>query len=156
MILPFEFTVKFILPIHSISLMRLQARTETEIASERAWLDAEKIWLNHLEGFSAGRLIKKNAQSQDASTCLVKLDHGGEVIEIDEEQISKVQLFFYSIVSALFWYTHSLSVPTFLTCSLVVAFFMGRTTPLPSKKAYLLDFSITTSIGIIYGHQSSW
>ena len=55
-----------------------------------AWLDAEKVWLNHSEGFSAGRLINKKSESQDNSTCFVKLDHGGEVIEIDEEQISKV------------------------------------------------------------------
>ena len=56
-----------------------------------AWLDAEKVWLNHSEGFSAGRLINKKNESQDDSMCLVKLDHGGEVIEIDEEQISKVR-----------------------------------------------------------------
>ena len=55
-----------------------------------AWLDAEKVWLNHSEGFSAGRLINKKSEAQDDSTCLVKLDLGGEVIEIDEDQISKV------------------------------------------------------------------
>lgn len=73
----------------SMKKKRSKARTENEIASEMAWLDAEKVWLNHSEGFSAGRLINKKSESQDNSTCFVKLDHGGEVIEIDEEQISK-------------------------------------------------------------------
>ena len=62
-----------------------------------AWLDAEKVWLNHSEGFSAGRLIKKKNESQDDSTCLVKLDHGGQTIEIEEEQISKVNKLFSMI-----------------------------------------------------------
>ena len=71
-------------------LFDLKARTDTELASEKAWLDAEKVWLNHSEGFSPGRLIKKKNENADETACMVKLDHGGEVIEIDEEQISKV------------------------------------------------------------------
>ncbi len=78
-------------------------KSEADLASEKAWLDAEKVWLNHSEGFSAGRVLKRKEDqgSADDSTCLVKLDHGGEVIEVEEEQIAKVGLIFslYSFLS---------------------------------------------------------
>ncbi|XP_065055374.1 unconventional myosin-XVIIIa-like isoform X2 [Rhopilema esculentum] len=72
----------------SMKTKRSKTRTETEIASEKAWLETEKVWLTHSEGFSAGRLINKK-DNPDDTTCTVKLDHGGEVVEVDEEQISK-------------------------------------------------------------------
>ena len=83
------------LKMYILLLLLLKARTDTELASEKAWLDAEKVWLNHSEGFSPGRLIKKKNENAGETACMVKLDHGGEVIEIDEEQISKVNQMLY-------------------------------------------------------------
>ena len=52
------------------------------------------MWVVHKAGFSGGRVqsIKPVAgeEEEDMPMCKVKLDHGGEVITIEEESIEKV------------------------------------------------------------------
>lgn len=68
--------------------------------SQKAWLDAEKVWVVHKAGFSGGRVqkIKEQRQEDETPMCKVKLDHGGEIISIEEDSVEKVCLvyFFYS------------------------------------------------------------
>ena len=60
--------------------------------SQKAWLDAEKVWVVHKAGFSGGRVQKVKEQKQEDETpmCKVKLDHGGEIITIEEDSVEKV------------------------------------------------------------------
>lgn len=53
--------------------------------SQKAWLDAEKVWVVHKAGFSGGRVqkIKEQRQEDETPMCKVKLDHGGEIISIE-------------------------------------------------------------------------
>jgi hypothetical protein len=36
----------------------LQAKTEEQVATEQAFLEAERVWLVHKEGFAAAGLLK--------------------------------------------------------------------------------------------------
>lgn len=60
--------------------------------SQKAWLDAEKVWVVHKAGFSGGRVQKTKIVKEDSETplCKVKLDQGGEIITVEEENIEKV------------------------------------------------------------------
>lgn len=76
-----------------------QPKSAEETASQKAWQDAEKVWVVHKAGFSGGRVqrIKATEQEEDETPmCKVKLDHGGEVITIEEESIEKVRLQLYN------------------------------------------------------------
>ncbi|XP_031549200.1 unconventional myosin-XVIIIa-like [Actinia tenebrosa] len=73
--------------------MKKKPKSAEEAASQKAWQDAEKVWVVHKAGFSGGRVqrIKPAAgeEEEDTPMCKVKLDHGGEVITIEEESIEK-------------------------------------------------------------------
>lgn len=60
--------------------------------SQKAWLDAEKVWVVHKAGFSGGRVQKNKIVRDEDETpmCKVKLDHGGEIITIEEDSVEKV------------------------------------------------------------------
>ena len=83
----------------------LQAKSEDEVNSQKAWLDAEKVWVVHKAGFSGGRVQKnKTVKGDDDETpmCKVKLDHGGEIITIEEDSVEKVcKLTLYSFCSVI-------------------------------------------------------
>ena len=70
------------------------AKSEDELASQKAWLDAEKVWVVHKAGFSGGKVQRKKQtqNSEEVSICKVKLDHGGEIISVEEDSIEKVWL----------------------------------------------------------------
>ena len=38
----------------------LQAKSEDQLSHEKAWLEAENVWLVHRDGFAAGRQIKES------------------------------------------------------------------------------------------------
>ena len=67
-------------------------KSEEEASSQKAWLDAEKVWVVHKAGFSGGRVqkIKRTDDGDEAPVCKVKLDHGGEIITVEEDSIEKV------------------------------------------------------------------
>ena len=69
-----------------------QAKSEEEVNSQKEWLDAEKVWVVHKAGFSGGRVQKTKVAKEDDETlmCKVKLDHGGEIITIEEDSVEKV------------------------------------------------------------------
>ena len=77
-----------------------QAKTEDQLASERAWLDAEQVWLVHKDGFSAARLLRTPAAGPGSSAAemdppapgrvRIRLQDTGETIEVDEDDIEKV------------------------------------------------------------------
>ena len=80
--------------IHSNLLLCscIQAKSEEEVNSQKAWLDAEKVWVVHKAGFSGGRVQKNKIVRDEDETpmCKVKLDHGGEIITIEEDSVEKV------------------------------------------------------------------
>lgn len=87
----FDQLLKFIQSVTS-SVLIFQAKSEEEVNSQKAWLDAEKVWVVHKAGFSGGRVQKtKTIREQDETPmCKVKLDHGGEIITIEEDSVEKV------------------------------------------------------------------
>ncbi|XP_062577045.1 unconventional myosin-XVIIIa-like [Saccostrea cucullata] len=67
-----------------------KARSETEVQSEKAWLEAEKVWLVHKGGFASASIIKGNGMSPlPEGRVRIKLDHGGDVLEVDEDDVEK-------------------------------------------------------------------
>ncbi|CAI9741202.1 unconventional myosin-XVIIIa-like isoform X3 [Octopus vulgaris] len=65
-------------------------KSEEDVKTEKAWLESDKIWLIHKGGFSGATLLKTNGMSPlPDGKVKVKMDHGGEVIEVDEEDIEK-------------------------------------------------------------------
>ena len=74
----------------------MQTKTEAEVASEKEWLEAEKVWVVHKGGFSGGRMLKSStaaANAESDTTRKVKLDHGGDIMTVDEDCVEKVCLF---------------------------------------------------------------
>ena len=80
-----------------------QAKSEEEVNSQKAWLDAEKVWVVHKAGFSGGRVQKtKTIREQDETPmCKVKLDHGGEIITIEEDSVEKVSQWISRLFNSL-------------------------------------------------------
>lgn len=87
----------------------LQPKSAQDAASQKAWQDAEKVWVVHKAGFSGGRVQRiksEKEEEEDTAICKVKLDHGGEVITIEEESIEKVfGTIMYSSLFAIFMTT---------------------------------------------------
>ena len=72
----------------------LQPKSEDQLASEKAWLSAEKVWLVHKGGFTSGRVQKNDGPGTPdlpEGRCKVKLDYNGQVLEVDEEDVEKVE-----------------------------------------------------------------
>ncbi|XP_043225298.1 unconventional myosin-XVIIIa-like isoform X2 [Amphibalanus amphitrite] len=71
------------------------AKTEDQLASEKAWLDAEQVWLVHKDGFSAARLLRTPAGAgaetdpPASGRVRIRLQDTGETIEVDEDDIEK-------------------------------------------------------------------
>lgn len=57
--------------------------------SEKQWLEAEKVWFLHPKGFSSG-LVNRSRKENDDYHLKLKLDHGGEVLEVEEDTVEKV------------------------------------------------------------------
>lgn len=80
--------------------MFFQTKSEDDVKSEKAWLESDKVWLIHKGGFSSATLLKTNGMSPlPEGKVKVKVDHGGEIIEVDEEDIEKVKNFNFFILS---------------------------------------------------------
>ena len=83
------------------SVLFLQAKSEEQLASEKAFLEAERVWLIHRDGFAPAGLLKSqnnNAISGGNDSDLdnlevkkvkVQLDLNGEVIEVDEDDVER-------------------------------------------------------------------
>ena len=59
------------------------------------------MWVVHKAGFSGGRVQNTKTVREDDETlmCKVKLDHGGEIITIEEDSIEKVSQWIIRLLS---------------------------------------------------------
>jgi len=78
-----------------------QAKTDEQLASEKVWMVAERVWLVHRGGFAAARVLRagmpgaEGVESLPDGKCRVKLEHGGETVDVDEEDVEKVNFAVY-------------------------------------------------------------
>ncbi|XP_078599042.1 unconventional myosin-XVIIIa-like isoform X5 [Branchiostoma floridae x Branchiostoma japonicum] len=85
-------------PVHTGTLKRSgsmrykkdkRAKSEDQVAEEQSWLShAEKVWLVHKGGFAGAGLLPGQGDIPEGRV-KVKLDHGGEVLEVDEDDVEK-------------------------------------------------------------------
>jgi hypothetical protein len=59
----------------------LQAKSEEQLESEKAFLEAERVWLVHKDGFVAAGLLKRSDSTQEGKV-RVQLDYNGDIIEV--------------------------------------------------------------------------
>ncbi|KAK6641884.1 hypothetical protein RUM44_013604 [Polyplax serrata] len=67
------------------------AKTEEDLANEKAWLDAEKRWLVHRGGFTSVRVLPNigDNQATDMGKIKVKIENTNEILEVDEDDLEK-------------------------------------------------------------------
>ncbi|XP_017771630.1 PREDICTED: unconventional myosin-XVIIIa isoform X2 [Nicrophorus vespilloides] len=65
----------------------IKAKSEEQIASEKEWLDAEKMWLMHRGGFSMAR--KLIVPDLESGKVRLQIEQTGEVITVDEDDVEK-------------------------------------------------------------------
>lgn len=58
-----------------------QAKSEEQLASEKAFLEAERVWLVHKDGFAAAGLLKDDGDVPEGKV-RVQLDYNGDIIEV--------------------------------------------------------------------------
>lgn len=73
----------------------MQAKSDEQLATEKAWLDAERLWLVHRRGFTAvqgGQRAVQNSEagSDDGSRLHVRVDATQEVVTVDDDDVEKV------------------------------------------------------------------
>lgn len=66
----------------------VQAKSEEQVATEKQWLDTEKVWLMHRGGFAAAR--KDTTTPPDIGKLTIRLEQTGEVLNVDEDDVEKV------------------------------------------------------------------
>ncbi|ELT98778.1 hypothetical protein CAPTEDRAFT_191825 [Capitella teleta] len=75
----------------SMRIRNKQAKSEEQLATEKAWLSAERVWLVHKGGFAAARLQRiSDGGDEGEGKCRVKLDFGGEIVDVEEDDVEKV------------------------------------------------------------------
>lgn len=85
-----------------------QAKTEEQLATERAWLEAERLWLVHRLGFSAARRLPDEFSGggggdSDTNKLHIRLEATGEVLQVDDDDdVEKVGLRHESSVKQFF------------------------------------------------------
>ena len=65
------------------SFLLFQAKTEEQVASEQAFLDAERVWLVHKEGFAAAGQLQDEENPAPEGRVRVQLDYNGDIIEVN-------------------------------------------------------------------------
>lgn len=70
------------------------AKSDEQLATEKAWLDAERLWLVHRRGFTAVQggqraLQGSEAGSDDGSRLHVRVDATQEVVTVDDDDVEK-------------------------------------------------------------------
>ncbi|XP_033101042.1 unconventional myosin-XVIIIa-like [Anneissia japonica] len=73
----------------SLRLARDKAKSDDQLASEKAVIDAEKVWLLHRGGFSAAKLLQSDGNEPVEGRVKIKLEHSGDIIEVDDDDIEK-------------------------------------------------------------------
>ena len=59
----------------------MQAKSEEQLASEKAFEEAERVWLVHKEGFAAAGLLERTPHLPEGRV-RVQLDYNGDIIEV--------------------------------------------------------------------------
>ena len=77
-------------------LLFQKAKSEEHLATERAWLEAEQVWLVHRGGFSAARRLPEEFSGgvggdSDTSKLHIRLEATGEVLQVDDDDVEKVR-----------------------------------------------------------------
>ena len=67
----------------------MQAKSEEQLASEKAFLEAERVWLVHRDGFAPAGLLKDDGNEVPEGKVRVQLDCNGDIIEVDEDDVEK-------------------------------------------------------------------
>ena len=57
----------------------LQAKSEDQLENEKAFLEADRVWLVHRDGFAAAGLLKDKA---DEGMVRVQLDYNGDIFDV--------------------------------------------------------------------------
>ncbi|XP_059090834.1 unconventional myosin-XVIIIa-like isoform X2 [Tigriopus californicus] len=65
-----------------------KAKSEEQLASERAFLEAERVWLVHKDGFAAAGLLKDDGDVPEGKV-RVQLDYNGDIIEVEEDDVER-------------------------------------------------------------------
>eukprot|EP00095_Tigriopus_kingsejongensis_P008531 maker-scaffold81_size397536-snap-gene-1.16 protein:Tk08531 transcript:maker-scaffold81_size397536-snap-gene-1.16-mRNA-1 annotation:"hypothetical protein CB1_000765096" len=65
------------------------ARSEEQLANEKAFLDAEKVWLVHKDGFAGAGLLKGTQEDTPEGKVRVQLEYNGDIIEVEEDDVEK-------------------------------------------------------------------
>ena len=80
--------------------LSFQARSEEQLASEKAFLEAERVWLVHKDGFAAAGLLKSDENAENRGPgqdntdesdgkVRVQLDYNGDIIVVEEDDVEK-------------------------------------------------------------------
>ncbi|XP_077098257.1 unconventional myosin-XVIIIa isoform X5 [Siphateles boraxobius] len=78
-----------------------KVKTEEQLAAEKAWYNAEKVWLVHKDGFSLATQLKTEMGSLPEGKVKVRLEHDGTLLEVDEDDVEKANPLSYDRVEDL-------------------------------------------------------
>jgi len=53
-------------------------------------MDAERVWLVHKGGFASASQLRGEGHGVPEGRVKIRLDHGGEILEVDEDDVEKV------------------------------------------------------------------
>ena len=70
-------------------LLLPQAKSDDELAREKAWIEAGRVWLHYREGFAAASLLNGTDHPAGEGKVRVKLESSGELLTVDEDEIDK-------------------------------------------------------------------
>ena len=62
----------------------MQAKSEDELENEKAFLEADRVWLVHRDGFAAAGLLKDEAGE---GMVRVQLDYNGDIFDVEEDDV---------------------------------------------------------------------
>ena len=62
----------------------MQAKTEDQLENEKAFLEADRVWLIHRDGFAAAGLLKDKAGE---GMVRVQLDSNGDIFDVEEDDV---------------------------------------------------------------------
>ncbi|XP_076842775.1 unconventional myosin-XVIIIa isoform X2 [Brachyhypopomus gauderio] len=83
-----EDPVAFLQAAHAAA-SQTKVKTEEQIAAEQAWYSTEKVWLVHKEGFSLATQQKAEEGSVPEGKVRIRLEHDGQLLEVDEDDVEK-------------------------------------------------------------------
>ncbi|XP_014681276.1 PREDICTED: unconventional myosin-XVIIIa-like [Priapulus caudatus] len=74
----------------SVNYKHGEGRTEEQLSAEKRWQDEEHMWLMHRGGFSAARRLREDeATGLPEGKLTIRLQHGGEILQVDVEDVEK-------------------------------------------------------------------